>query len=389
MTVTASRVLATALSLAVVGGVALGGVATTGTMALATTTAVPLTIPVPTGPHPVGTTSLHLIDQSRPDPFAPTPRSRELMVRLWYPAAPSHRPPAPYLPAPVSAVLVAQINALAGTSLPEDSLTFPANARQDAPAALRRRPIVLFSPGAGTNVAFYTGLIEELASRGYVVAGIDHTFDAVVQFPDGRMELPAGELPFAESLAVRIADVRFVLDRLAAVAAGRNPDAGHRTPPRGLGRALDVRRVAAVGHSMGSMTSIGVIDQDRRIDAGAALDGNPLGPASLDRPFLMMGNPSHRRDADPDWAGFFDRLRGPRLHVVIDGIGHLDLTDITVFKRGIDLPPVFEVGPIDGLRALHVQRSYLTAWLDRGLLGRRRPLLLAESPAFPEVDFQP
>jgi hypothetical protein len=46
-----------------------------------------LSLPAPTGPHRVGTTSLHLVDDSRIDPLAPTPRARELMVRLWYPAA--------------------------------------------------------------------------------------------------------------------------------------------------------------------------------------------------------------------------------------------------------------------------------------------------------------
>src|SRR5262245_44431459 len=57
-----------------------------------------LSLPAPTGGYPVGTLSLHLVDRSRIDPLAPTRRYRELMVRLWYPAASSHGPCAPYLP---------------------------------------------------------------------------------------------------------------------------------------------------------------------------------------------------------------------------------------------------------------------------------------------------
>ena len=45
-----------------------------------------LSLPAPTGPHRVGTTSLHLVDDSRIDPLAPTSPVRELMVRMWYPA---------------------------------------------------------------------------------------------------------------------------------------------------------------------------------------------------------------------------------------------------------------------------------------------------------------
>ena len=264
-----------------------------------------------------GTADLHLVDNSRRDPLAPTTRNRELVVRLWYPASSGQLRPA--LPG-------------------------------------RRRPVVLFSPGRSTNAAFYTALCEDLASRGYIVAGIDHTFDAVVEFPRGRIEIPPADLPDDALLLVRVADTRFVLDQLVALASGRNPDAGHRPLPHGLARTVDATTVAAVGHSLGSRTAVETIVQDRRIGAGAALDGNPLGAASLHRPFLLLGNQGHRRAGDPDWAAFYERLRGLRRHLVIDGAEHYDLGDITVFKALIDLGAIFDVGPIGGSR-----RSRLSA----------------------------
>lgn len=340
-----------------------------------------LDLPAPTGAHPVGTTSLHLVDSSRLDPLAPTTRLRELMVRLWYPAAWSRRQPvAGYLTPALAGVLTQQLNALLGTDHPADLLTFPTHSRLDAPASTgSRRPVLLFSPGMGMNAALYTAITEELASRGYVVAGIDHTFDApAVEFPGGRIELqnPDALVDPDRLRAVRAADVRFVLDQLAEL-------------PGGLGRALDLTRIGAFGHSLGSRSAVDAIETDRRFDAGAALDGNPLGPASLDRPFLLLGNQTHRRVDDPDWADFYDRLRGPRLHMVVDGALHHDLSDIAAFKEVIDFGPVFEVGPIDGHRALTINRRYLTAWFDQALLGRPSGLLCSESPRFPEVDFQP
>ena len=284
-----------------------------------------LSLPPPTGPYPVGVSSLHLVDRARTDPLAPTAQARELLVRLWYPARPAWGPTAPYLPATLSGLLVGQINHLIGSSYPADLLTFPTYARPDARARTGRRPLVLFSPGISTNVAFSTGLLEDLASRGYLVAGIDHTFDALVQFPDGRVEPPADGVDEDLLLSVRVEDATFVLEQFLTATAtphGPRPDPG---------------RVAAVGHSLGSRTAIGAIERDRRISAGAVLDGNPLGPASLGVPLLMMGNPSHRRNIDPHWAGFYDRLRGPRLHMVIDGADHSDLSDIAVFKEQIDL----------------------------------------------------
>jgi len=351
-----------------------------------------LDLPAPTGAHPVGTAELHLVDGDRADPLAPTTRPRELVVRLWYPARASGRPRAPYLPAGVSAVSVGFLNAETGAGFPADLLRFPTASRDRAPAlAHLSHPVLVFSPGLGLNAAFFTGLHEELASHGYVVAGIDHTFDAAaVEFPDGRLELQRADPSDLDLLrGVRAGDIRFVLDQLFRIADGANPDAARRPLPYGLGRALDLTRTGAYGYSLGSASVVGAVAVDRRIHAGAALDGSPLGPESLDRAFLLMGNQSHRRVDDPDWAAFYDRLRGPRLHLVIDSTRHADLSDVTVFKDRIDLGGVFEVGDIDGLRAMEIQRRYLTAWFDRALRDRRDPLLRGESARFPEVDFQP
>lgn len=59
-----------------------------------------LTLPAPTGPHPVGTVPLHLVDRSRPDPVAGPGHFRELMATVWYPARNVGRfPVAPWIPA--------------------------------------------------------------------------------------------------------------------------------------------------------------------------------------------------------------------------------------------------------------------------------------------------
>jgi hypothetical protein len=81
-----------------------------------------LSLPAPTGPHRVGTTSLHLVDDSRTDQLAPTPRVRELMVRLWYPAAQSRQPAAAYLTPGVASVSVDFLRAVTGVDLPTDLL---------------------------------------------------------------------------------------------------------------------------------------------------------------------------------------------------------------------------------------------------------------------------
>jgi predicted dienelactone hydrolase len=363
-----------------------------------------LVLPVPTGPHRIGKVALRLVDKNRTDSLAPTPRSRELMIQIWYPANNADRHPnAPYKTPGLGTMAVKRLNRAPGAQFPDDFLSFPTHSRQGAPVMSGKWPIILLSPAAGVPVADYTGLNEDLASRGFVVVGIDHTFDATVEFPGGRIETrPAGFDP-ERIMPFRLGDVRFVLDQLTRLAAGANPDAGRAALPRGLGRALDLRRIGMFGHSFGSPTTVQSMLDDRRIDAGAALDGSilPKRPGriagidkkELDRPFLLMGTVKHRRSAKggDGWPEFWEQLRAERLWLVIQGAGHYDFNDTGVFSEQIDLSKMFYeelmLGPIDGRRALAIVRAYLSAWFDHTLRGRSGQLLRGPSSEFPEVEF--
>ena len=56
------------------------------------------------GRYSVGTVSLETIDNSRLDPYAPTPQHRRLMVSAFYPTTDHHHLLAQYLPAALAAV---------------------------------------------------------------------------------------------------------------------------------------------------------------------------------------------------------------------------------------------------------------------------------------------
>jgi redox-regulated HSP33 family molecular chaperone len=75
-------------------------------------------------------------------------------------------------------------------------------------------PVVLFSTGYGVERQLYTGLVQDLASHGYVVAAIDHPHDAnIVAFPDGHAvrigKVGQSGNAIAKALTVRIADTRY------------------------------------------------------------------------------------------------------------------------------------------------------------------------------------
>src|SRR5580693_4803952 len=148
-------------------------------------------LPEPTGPSPVGTTSLYLKDVSRPDPWAAGVKARELMASLWYPATPSDGRRARYM-TPAESEL--QLTSRGITGVPQDALsTVRTNAISDATPAGGQRslPLVVLSPGFTNSRGALTALAEDLASHGYSWPGlITRTRASPRPFPMGGSPPP-------------------------------------------------------------------------------------------------------------------------------------------------------------------------------------------------------
>src|SRR5579863_1496691 len=128
-----------------------------------------LTLPRPTGRHRLGTTSLYLIDRSRPDTWVPGQRA-QVMIQLWYPAdAVDGYPRAPWMPS-ISGRAWEKLMSLPSLGLPvtEGHLGAPVRRRDGG------WPVVLYSHSLGGERSETTSLVADLASRGYVVVMIDH-----------------------------------------------------------------------------------------------------------------------------------------------------------------------------------------------------------------------
>ncbi|MFJ1703456.1 hypothetical protein [Kitasatospora sp. NPDC088346] len=158
---------------------------------------------------------------------------------------------------------------------------------------------------------------------------------------------------------------------------------------------VDARHVAVVGHSIGGAAAVELLGRDARVDAAVDLDGDFFTEppaAGLDRPVLLLGE---QRTADPlTWAAAWERLRGWKRWLDVDGAGHLSFTDVHWYVDALgtrDQVPPEESGPVfgtmKGARADTVTRAYVGAFLDRQLRGVPSTLLDGPCPAFPEVAF--
>ncbi|TMR88692.1 alpha/beta hydrolase family protein [Nonomuraea basaltis] len=341
-------------------------------------------LPAPTGSHAVGVTSLHLKDASRSDPWVPAAKSRELMVSLWYPAAGTRgRHQAPYVTPKESELLIKD----AELPIAPDTLSkVRTNAFTDAVPAGRKRglPLVVLSPGLGSPRSSLTSLAEDLASRGNVVVGIDHTYESVATaFPDGRVTTCVAcgnkDPDFGEQVVrSRAADVSFVLDQLTGA------------KPKWRGAALiDRSRIGMAGQSVGGASSIAAMVRDKRIRAGVNLDGTTFAPIperGLSRPFLFLGSPTMHSPGGKDgsWGRDWKRLTGWKRWLVVTGAEHASFTDVPLLAEQIGLDLGFAM---TGARSVEITRAYVAAFFARHLTGKPQPLLDEPSARYPEVTF--
>ncbi|MET8627015.1 esterase [Kitasatospora sp. NPDC004669] len=381
-------------------------------------------LPQPTGPYPIGTTSLHLTDEDREYPLKPG-KPRELMISFWYPTA---RPAtggdrARYME-PAAAAHFGSAGSVGGANYGfeagrTDWADVRTHARADAPALPGgKRPVVLYSPGLGDPRTWGTALVEDLASRGYVVVTVDHTWEASeVQFPGGDLatsvfpELTGKpDLDIAAvlrtSLQTRVDDTRFVLDRLAGLRRDRSL-------PVGLADSLDLDRIGMVGHSAGGFTALQTMHDDPRIAAGINLDGQLHFPGpdgrtgvflssvakdGLDRPFLLMGTRSGDSGSyhqQPGWDALWQHSSGWHADLTMEGSRHGSYTDAQsllpqLARQGAISPKKLaeDVGDVRPDRAELATRSYVASFFDRWLRGHDDHLLDGPSARFPEMVYE-
>jgi len=357
-------------------------------------------LPAPTGPCPVGTTSLHLMDTSRADSWAPGVTARELMVSLWYPAVPSDGPRAQYM-TPAESEL--QLTSRGLTGLRPDALsTTRTNAAIDATPEKSQHslPLVVLSPGFTNSRSALTALAEDLASHSYVVAGIDHTYESyATAFPDGRIvtclarQARQRDNRKEKIMAGRAADVSFLLSELTG-AHPAWPDAG----------LIDPARIGMAGHSVGGAAAIAAMLADSRVRAGIDMDGATAAPIpdhGLSRPFLFLGKQSNYtpgsgsavttlRDwkllsgAVLTWERDWELLTGWKRWLVVAGAVHASFTDLALLadQSGIDTG-----AGLPGARSLDITRAYVRAFFEQHLRSRPQALLDQPSPGYPEVTF--
>ncbi|MFE3187087.1 alpha/beta hydrolase family protein [Streptomyces violascens] len=343
------------------------------------------TLPAPAGPYAAGEDVIHLTDASRPDPWVPSSGPRQLTITMVYPAAPGTGTPAPYMTLAEAAghIQHGKIPASSGIT-PQNLSSVTTHAFDGARPQRGKHPLVVLSPGFGDPRMVLTSLATDLASHGYVVALVGHTYeDSGETLANGRTPPCAicddPNLDMDTVTSGRALDVSFVIDQLT-----------HGNTAWPLAHLIDKHEIGMAGHSIGGAAAATTMIADPRVRAGVNMDGTfhpaPM-PGQINRPFLMLGAAAYHSAGSHDdkWGQAWAALGGYKKWLAVTGANHPSFTDVDLLEEEAGFP----TPPLSPARGVIVTREYATAFFDQTLKGIHSPLLNGPSPNNPEVLFQP
>ncbi|MBH5320927.1 hypothetical protein I6N90_24380 [Paenibacillus sp. GSMTC-2017] len=382
-------------------------------------------LPEPDGHYKVGTTEFHFTDASREETFTDEKEDqRELMVQLWYPAqnteAMKVMPVFPNEKDVFKTFVAAYTEKL---NVPAFTLDYwkyiKSNAYQDAKIKTTEAsyPVIILSHGMGTGKVIHASQAENLASHGYIVVAIDHTYNTMATaFPDGHVtkfnDKKADMDRTANSnwqLDIWADDVDFVLGQLNQLNAGLLPSA--------FTGKLDMTNVGIMGHSFGGATAFHSYYTNPDLKAGILMDSSMFEldtEYNITKPFMFIEAEDTYKMREKSKVFVSDEeLKSINLtreqlnkaiednnkqykiidHAVkqggtliyVEGTSHYNFTDLQMYS------PLFSLmgftGEIEGSRGAYIVNQYVLDFFNKHLRGTGGELANGTNANYPEVIF--
>lgn len=349
-----------------------------GLLLVAITAVLPAALPIPrlappSGPHAIGTATYYWVDNSREETFGPDPGGpRELMVQIWYPAETVED--AEFVPWN-SDIKIVGPKLAEWLGLPPFLLNHLTLAKTHSVAyaplleTQHPFPVLIFSHGLGGVRMQNTYQMEELASQGYVVASIDHSYGgSVTLFPDGRValfdpETVEGDIAQTGNRLIHVwaEDGRFVLDQLEVL--------NEQDPTGRFTNHLSLEQIGYFGHSTGGGTAFLFCQIDARCGVGVALDGwlDPLNPEiaaqAITKPFLFLKAEDWSSPENTAAIEAADSARQtPGSIIILPGTKHYNFTDIPLLSPLT--PQMGLAGSANGRETLSTINDYTLSFFN-------------------------
>jgi pimeloyl-ACP methyl ester carboxylesterase len=357
-------------------------------------------LPKPSGAFPIGRKFYYWTDDARAETITEDAGDkRKLFVQIWYPARKPGKTAAEYYP---------NLEELRGKDENISLLRqLKTHASQDARLAKSKTkfPVIIFSPGLGMSPFSYTWIIENLVSRGYVVASINHPYDSgdfkfsgeTIRYDSEKWDKEVSKdwtseqrKKFFDERRIGWAqDISFVANQLE-------------TLEKSFDDKLDLQNLGMLGHSFGGQAATIACASDARFAACANLDGMAQGNVFLPdasgkilkQPFLFFTKSAEVTNAElkimnltreeyrarerkrlaerwkPSFKTRLAELDAGAYYALYPGIKHISFSDALFLEINPNEPLAAEKSTV----ARNIN-DYISAFFDKFLMKKNAALL--------------
>ena len=333
-----------------------------------------LKIPTPSGDYAVGTKIYEVEDVGRNETYGDVNLKRKIKYQIYYPSDKTYGfSQAKWISDGKLLTRAFARDLKLPSFILDQTASIKSNSFINAPVSdkLESFPVVFISHGWRGFREFHTDYAEELASNGYIVISIDHTYGSqLVSFKDGSIAKinrealpnftpPKKFLAYSSALATTYGkDVLTVLDDL-------NKNDTH------LQNKLDLESIGLLGHSTGGGGMVYVALEDSRIKALMGLDAwvEPLKGYNIDKGLQI---PSLYLRSE-QWS---KRPNSKYLNIIINNSAQASLIELAKTKH-IDFSMAYMYSPVTkyinftgklgGRKSSEIQRELILEFFNKNL----------------------
>lgn len=377
----------------------------------------------PSGNYNVGTVRFDFEDDNRYEVVKGHENEKRLLsTQVWYPCnLDKTYEKAPWMMKPKE--MLEHVNRV--MSLPEilikDLSEAETSSYLNAPLQLGvdRYPLIVYSHGYASFLGQNTLLMEELASHGYIVCSIAHTYEC---FATTRVDgtVVGGDLNRVEIVLkgtetkhygevlrkmssdttankewdfyvehalhndiqqVWVQDQKFIIDQLMRLNDDNNSM---------FYKRINTDSIGAFGHSFGGSTSIHTALGDERVGAGINMDGTSFGNVTdykYDTPIMFINN--YGKVSEGIFTGhlrnksLYEKSNVDAYHITINGSKHLNFSEVGYGSSR--LKDMGVLGSIDNTKMQEILRFYILEFFDVYLKGKISKKIYLSDKRFDEV----
>lgn len=338
-------------------------------------------LPTPSGSFSVGRTTLHIRGKMRGDTL-----NHEVFAWIWYPSSDKTGVQEKYLPDEwfqafyktlsfITYFFERDFKKVQTHSFHEPSIS----------SIYSKYPVILFRGGLSTLAPEYTSLLENWASHGYIVIGLDApslsriyitSDNHIIERTNENNPDINGSIEDLNKMMPRMAgewatNATVTLDYLDSLNQISNPN-------QWSGR-MDLTKVAMIGHSLGGAAALQFCLQDNRCEAAIDIDGlvtPSVATNGLHKPFmLLMGehpeseleDPVNKKISEDIQSAIHNSPTAMLFRIDLPNANHFNFSDGAVTKNHLlmSLLRLFRVVKMNSVNQLDTTGKVTLQFLDK------------------------